>query len=216
MADPSTNDPDPATPDGGAGQSRRRFLGLALGAAGVAAAGGAGFGVGRATASPAAGDVPAAARPWSPFYGAHQAGIATPAQDRLAFAAFDVTSTDPQDLQVLLGSWAAAAAQMTAGCRSAPSRPRRTARRSTPARRSGSARPNLTVTVGFGPSLFDDRFGLAASPPGRAGRPAGPARRRAAGRAAPAATSACRPAPTTPPSPSTSSATSPGWPAARR
>ncbi len=50
-----------------------------------------------------------------PFYGAHQAGIATPAQDRLAFAAFDVTSTDRTELQTLLAQWAAAAAQMTKG-----------------------------------------------------------------------------------------------------
>ena len=28
------------------------------------------------------------------FFGTHQAGISTPAQDRLAFAAFDITSTD--------------------------------------------------------------------------------------------------------------------------
>ena len=71
------------------GPNRRRFLGVALGAAGVAAAGSAGFGVARATgpgAPAASGQVP--------FYGARQAGIATPAQDRLAFAAFDVTSTD--------------------------------------------------------------------------------------------------------------------------
>lgn len=91
------------------GPSRRRFLGVALGAAGVAAAGTAGFGVARAS-EPGA---PAAPGP-VPFYGEHQAGIATPAQDRLAFAAFDITTTDAQAVQTVLGSWAAAASRMTA------------------------------------------------------------------------------------------------------
>ena len=42
------------------------------------------------------------------FYGKHQAGIATPAQDRLAFAAFDVTSLDKAAVQTMLARWAAA------------------------------------------------------------------------------------------------------------
>ncbi|HYU04737.1 MAG TPA: Dyp-type peroxidase domain-containing protein, partial [Jatrophihabitantaceae bacterium] len=89
--------------------SRRRFLGGALGTAGVLAAGGGGYGVARATAS-----TPSSrhAEP-VPFYGEHQAGIATPAQDRLAFAAFDVTSTDVAAVESMLGSWSAAAAQLT-------------------------------------------------------------------------------------------------------
>src|SRR5919197_3125886 len=92
--------------------SRRGFLGGALGAAGALAAGGAGFRVARAT-EPSA--TPKPVSDGVPFYGRHQAGIATPAQDRLAFAAFDVTSPDVQAVKAMLGSWAAAAAQMTSG-----------------------------------------------------------------------------------------------------
>ncbi|WP_375489433.1 iron uptake transporter deferrochelatase/peroxidase subunit [uncultured Jatrophihabitans sp.] len=145
------------------GTSRRRFLGGALGAAGALAAGGAGFGVGRATE-------PADASPAStpsvvPFYGEHQAGIATPAQDRLAFAAFDVTTSDRQALATLLGTWAAAAAQMTKGLEigaveTAPQAPPIDTGEAV-----GLGASQLTVTVGFGPSLFDDRFGLATQRP---------------------------------------------------
>src|ERR1700712_4035175 len=101
-------DENPAPHDGtrSAGHSRRRFLGTAFGAAGAVGAGGAGFGVARATEPDASSAAPA--QPVVPFYGRHQAGIATPAQDRLAFAAFDITSFDAQDVEVLLGSWAAA------------------------------------------------------------------------------------------------------------
>ena len=49
------------------------------------------------------------------FHGEHQAGITTPAQDRLHFATFDLTSTKRDDLIKLLKTWTAAAAQMTAG-----------------------------------------------------------------------------------------------------
>ena len=147
--------------DGCPPPSRRRFLGGAFGTAGALAAGGAGFGVARVTeaaASPAnTGQVP--------FYGRRQAGIATPSQDRLAFAAFDVTSTDVQDVMVMLGTWAAAAAQLAKGLpvgavETAPERPPID---------TGEAldlpAANLTITVGFGPSLFDGRFGLAARRP---------------------------------------------------
>ena len=142
--------------------SRRRFLGGALGTAGVLAAGGTGFGVARATEpsdpSPSGAAV-------VPFYGRHQAGIATPAQDRLAFAAFDVTATDPESVARLLGTWAAAAAQLTKGL---PVGAVETAPQLPPidtGEAMGLGAHNLTITVGFGPSLFDDRFGLAAKRP---------------------------------------------------
>jgi deferrochelatase/peroxidase EfeB len=150
-----------------AAPSRRRFLGVALGSAGVAVAGGAGFGIARATAgttSPRP-STPSAASAIVPFYGTHQAGIATPAQDRLAFAAFDVTTRDPMALQTMLGLWAAASARMTAGD---PIGSTETAPEAPPVDTGetlGLSPAQLTITVGFGPSLFDERFGLAAKRP---------------------------------------------------
>jgi deferrochelatase/peroxidase EfeB len=143
--------------------SRRGFLGAALGAAGAVAAGGTGFGVAKATEPSGSGD-PSSAQT-VPFYGARQAGIATPAQDRLAFAAFDITTMDATAVQTMLGRWAAAAARMTAGdpigatetLPEAPPIDTGEALDLSPAR--------LTVTVGFGPSFFDDRFGLAKRRP---------------------------------------------------
>ncbi len=143
------------------GTSRRRFLGGALGAAGILAAGSGGYGIARATAAPAASPHAAPV----PFYGEHQAGIATPAQDRLAFAAFDITSVDVQAVRALLGSWSAAAAQMAAGL---PVGAVETVPQAPPidtGEALGLEPAQLTVTVGFGPSLFDARFGLARRRP---------------------------------------------------
>jgi deferrochelatase/peroxidase EfeB len=51
-----------------------------------------------------------------PFYsGEHQAGIDTPAQDRLHFASFDLLSESPDELRELMREWSLAAAEMTAG-----------------------------------------------------------------------------------------------------
>jgi deferrochelatase/peroxidase EfeB len=144
--------------------SRRRFLGGTLGTlgtAGIAAAGGVGFGVGRAN------ETSAAQRSATnvPFYGRHQAGISTPAQDRLAFAAFDVSTTDVQAVQIMLGTWAAAAAQLTKGL---PIGAVETSPHAPPidtGEAMGLGPARLTVTVGFGPSFFDDRLGLSASRP---------------------------------------------------
>jgi deferrochelatase/peroxidase EfeB len=144
-----------------ANTSRRRFIGGALGAAGLVAAGGAGFSVARAAEPDEKSADPAAV----PFYGAHQAGIATPAQDRLAFAAFDVTTPDRDKLQLLLAQWSAAGAQMARGLPigAVESNP------DSPPYDTGEALglppSRLTVTVGFGPALFDERFGLAAHRP---------------------------------------------------
>src|SRR5689334_20338418 len=91
---------------------RRRLLGLAgAGAAGLAAAGVAGALV-RGSASPAPVNTAVDA---VDFYGEHQAGILTPAQDRLHFVSFDVTTKDRGELVKLLKAWTAAAARMTRG-----------------------------------------------------------------------------------------------------
>src|ERR671929_49897 len=105
---------EPTTP--GRGLTRRRLFGLlGAGTAGVVAAGAAGGAIGRATADDAA----AAAGPGPTdaveFTGAHQAGIVTPAQDRLHFVAFDVTTDRREDLVEVLKAWTAAARRMTAG-----------------------------------------------------------------------------------------------------
>jgi deferrochelatase/peroxidase EfeB len=128
----------------------------------VLAAGGAGFGVAKAT-EPS--DTMKKSADTVAFYGTHQAGIATPAQDRLAFAAFDVTATDKQSVAVMLGTWAAAAAQMAKGL---PIGAVETSPQAPPidtGEAIGLGAANLSITVGFGPSLFDDRFGLADKRP---------------------------------------------------
>jgi deferrochelatase/peroxidase EfeB len=142
--------------------SRRQFVGGALGVAGALVAGGAsGVAIGRATAE----SDNSTAGKQIPFYGQHQAGIATPAQDRLAFAAFDVTGTDRRDIEVLLGTWAAAAARMTAGELIGPINTAPQAPPIDTGEALGLGPAALTITVGFGPSMFDNRFGLAKQRP---------------------------------------------------
>ncbi len=138
--------------------SRRRALGL-LGA-GAVGAGVAGLGV---TGVRAATD-PAPSAPVVPFHGAHQAGITTPVQGHLHFASYDVTARDRAGLVALLQRWTAAAEALTAG--------REVGRDGAvggpalaPPEDTGEAlghdASRLTITVGFGPSLFDGRYGLA-------------------------------------------------------
>jgi deferrochelatase/peroxidase EfeB len=147
--------------------SRRKALTLAgvgvAGAAGVAAA---------AAALADSGDSASAAHGAQDaidFYGEHQSGIVTPAQDRLHFVAFDVITKDRADLVELLRQWTAAAARMTAGHDAgvvgavsgiAEAPPDDTGEA------LGLPPSGLTLTIGFGPSLFRtadgvDRFGLA-------------------------------------------------------
>jgi deferrochelatase/peroxidase EfeB len=92
------------------GISRRGLLG----AAGAAVATGV---AGYAAHAALAGEESQAADTSGPveFHGAHQAGIVTPAQDRLHFATFDVTATKRDEVISLLKEWTAAAALMTAG-----------------------------------------------------------------------------------------------------
>jgi deferrochelatase/peroxidase EfeB len=140
------------------GLSRRHLIAGAgvLGAAGVAGA----------LAVEARADDGGQDRRLVDFHGAHQAGIATPVQGHLHFASYDVTTTDRAALVALLQDWTAAAREMTADRRVGGSgSPSRLAPPSDTGEAVGLDAANLTLTVGFGPGLFDDRFGLGASRP---------------------------------------------------
>jgi deferrochelatase/peroxidase EfeB len=74
----------------------------------------------------------------------HQAGIATAAQSRLQFAALDTTAANRKELRDLMRSWSEMGATLSKQHRHA----------------------RLTITFGFGPSLFDaGRYGLVRPAP---------------------------------------------------
>jgi deferrochelatase/peroxidase EfeB len=155
---------------GGRAIGRRGMLGLA--GAGAAAAGLGVFGGvaadralrdgGRVTPVAVVGDGAV------PFHGVHQAGIVTPAQDRMHFVALDVTTRKRADLVALLRTWTEAARRMTAGQEAAehgavggiPQAPPADTGEALDLPASG-----LTLTIGFGGTLFDGRFGLASERP---------------------------------------------------
>jgi deferrochelatase/peroxidase EfeB len=168
---------------GGRGESssvtRRGLFGLgAVSAAGVAVAAG---GAARAEGAPE-GSAPfalggtgtGATASWSgviPFTGTHQAGIATPVQDRMHIAAFDLTTTERVALIRLLKDWTAAASRMTAG-RSVGEGPIPIVSAAAPddtGEAIGLPASRLTLTIGFGPGIFEkagaDVFGLRAQRP---------------------------------------------------
>ena len=155
------------------GVSRRKLLGAA--GVGALAAGALGAGAGYAVGDRPAPVVPDKDALPIPFEGTHQAGIVTPAQDRLHFAAFDMTSDERDDLISLLQDWTKAARQMTKGndvgdfgaVAGAPYAPPEDTGEALGLPPSG-----LTITIGFGRSLFVDadgrtRFGLDGQLPGR-------------------------------------------------
>jgi deferrochelatase/peroxidase EfeB len=110
-----------------------------------------------------------AAKEAFPFYGPQQAGIATPAQEFLDFAAFDLTSTSVDDLREILKEWTVAAAALTAGRRYEPGVEAPDQAPADTGEAVGIGPARLTIMIGFGPSLFgsggDDRFGLARKRP---------------------------------------------------
>ena len=141
--------------------TRRGLLTSAgLGAAGIGL-GASGYLIGQETAEASADGTGTV-----PFYGEHQAGIATPAQDRLHFAAFDLLSEDPSELRDLMREWSRAAAEMTAGEMVGDANELQVAPPDDTGETVGLFPSNLTVTFGFGPSLFERRgLGLAGNRP---------------------------------------------------
>jgi deferrochelatase/peroxidase EfeB len=111
----------------------------------------------------------APAEQFTPFYGPHQGGITTTAQDYMSFAAFDLTSSAAEDLQAILEQWTAAAASLTVGRPYEPTPQKAGTPPLDPGEATDLSPAQLTITVGFGPSLFRsdgiDRFGLAVRKP---------------------------------------------------
>ncbi|HEY6731456.1 MAG TPA: iron uptake transporter deferrochelatase/peroxidase subunit [Solirubrobacterales bacterium] len=130
--------------------TRRRLLTSAgVGAAGLGL-GASGYLIGHETAEASSDGTGSVS-----FYGEHQAGIDTAAQDRLHFAAFDLLSEDPAELRELMQEWTLAAAEMTAGEMVGDVNDVQLAPPEDTGETVGLLPSRLTITFGFGPSLFD-------------------------------------------------------------
>jgi deferrochelatase/peroxidase EfeB len=151
--------------------SRRGLLGAAgVGLAGLAAGAAGGFAQGSEQSAPSQPPMPGLRT--YPFYGEHQAGILTPMQDRMHFAAFDVITESREELVQLLKDWTAAAARMTQGLAAGEFGPTSGPYAAPPddtGEAIGLPPGGLTITFGFGPTLFrtegKGRFGLADQQP---------------------------------------------------
>lgn len=100
-----------------------------------------------------------------PFYGPHQAGIATPQQAAMMLVAFDVLATDRADLERLFRLLTARIAFLSTGGE-APQGDNPQLPPPDSGILGNTIYPdNLTITVSVGHSLFDDRFGLQAQKP---------------------------------------------------
>jgi deferrochelatase/peroxidase EfeB len=151
--------------------NRRSFLKRAgaVGVGGLAA----GYGLGAATTEASASESPAqkAARVNATelstkrgFDGVHQAGILTPAADFSALLALDSIAAGPAELASALQALSSRARELTRGGAYV------LAEIDAPPFDSGTLGPDiapdgLTVTIAFGASLFDPRYGLAARRP---------------------------------------------------
>lgn len=164
--------PDSAAPEATGpqrpGLSRRSLFG-AVGVA-AAVAGGAGALAGRAVAAGV--DSHGLDKP-VPFRGPRQSGIITPAQDRMHFCAFDITTDSKADVIAMLREWTAMAERMTAGQEAVADGAVGLNSYAPPADTGealGLPASQLTLTIGFGPSFFlkdaTDRFGIADRRPG--------------------------------------------------
>ena len=165
----------PPPPAGSAGFSRRRLVVGAAGSAVAGAAVGAGItaAVLRPAAAPGADTAPEATDSVElnksvPFYDqVNQAGIRTPPQRHCVYMTFNLTAgATRQSLQVLLARWSAAISQLVQGKPIGPIEPARPDAVGTDTGEAeGLAPASLTVTVGLGPGVFDDRFDLADKRP---------------------------------------------------
>jgi deferrochelatase/peroxidase EfeB len=156
---------------------RRAFLtrsAVLLGAGGVGGVGAIARAGARAPDANAAAPAPSATEEWEvsqaqlgerePFDGPHQAGILTPAPAQATFAALDSIAPDRQTLEETLRALSQRARELTVGG------PIALLEEDAPPADSGTLGPVndpdvLSVTIAFGATLFDGRYGLAAQRP---------------------------------------------------
>jgi deferrochelatase/peroxidase EfeB len=141
----------------GSGGDRRSFLRGALAAGVTGSLVGATAGASASTPTPGT-------TPVSPFHGTHQAGILDRPQPRSIVVSFDVLAADRGELTEFFRTLTDRARALTSGT------PPPDTGISAPLADSGVLGPDmpaggLTVTVGVGSSLFDDRYGLASRKP---------------------------------------------------
>ena len=152
--------------------SRRRMLGGAmlagLSGAAVGAVGGGYAGYAAGARHGSGDDDTVDLRRSYPFYGqVHQGGIATLPQRYAVFMSFSLAAgASRADLQALLARWSAGAAVLQQGKPVGTVQPQVDVQPPTDTGEAYGLSPaSLTVTIGLGPSLFGDRFGLAARRP---------------------------------------------------
>lgn len=151
--------------------NRRAFLGMtAAGAAGIVL----GDLLGKAQgAVPNAAELNAnkvsAAGETISFYGAHQTGVVTPAQNFANVAAFDITTENVQELKALMQHWTEMAATLMAGKPLAAEPQEGKFPPTDTGEQIGLDTGKLTITFAVGASLFEkegvDRFGLRSRKP---------------------------------------------------
>jgi len=146
---------------------RRSFLrGAAVGAVGAAAVTAGAFGTAQAVSTDNSGSTSTGSGRTIAFHGANQSGILTSPQNAATFVSFNVIATDKAALQQMFKTLTDRARFLTAG--------------GTPPELGVASPPSdsailgpvvvpdgLTITVGVGASLFDDRYGLAALKPAK-------------------------------------------------
>jgi deferrochelatase/peroxidase EfeB len=156
-------------PPSAAAHVSRRGL-FAMGAGGLAVGALAGVGgtlAAQAIAPQDDGEAVDASRSY-PFYGAgHQAGVRTEPQRHCVYMTFDIdpgTTTD--QVQSLFARWSAGIAQLVQGKPIGLVQPPRASAVPQDTGEATDLSPNaLTVTLGIGPGVFDDRFGLSHKRP---------------------------------------------------
>jgi len=151
--------------DAGAIATRRRFLTGAAGLSGAVAAGAA-----AAKAGPPLTKTQTLSTDLRlPFRGVNQNGIATPVQAHTYFAAFDLLCDKRSDVAGLMANWTNAAERLAAGLPISSAMADPQAPMPDSGETNGLPANRLTLTFGFGPTLFSkdghDRYGLASQRP---------------------------------------------------